>query len=414
MRKFLPLFVALAMVLSLFAGVDTRSAAATIPATPSGDFSASAVAAPSAVDAVGTITAITNDTDATVAVTTAGVGNFGTSPNVSIMRRVPGITATSMDSNWTRLGDQRDAFTSAWELLVGDEITVAGSTPGVGTILFFLSGTSGVFVRVTTAAVNMTGTLTVMRPTSVGSVNSIDTGWQRTGSQTITFTATAALHVGDRVVVHLVQYPAVSTPAILTVGVTGSGSLAKSPDLAGYLRGTSVQLTATPAVGWHFVAWSGDLVGSTNPTTITMDADKTLSALFVINAKRVIKLRIGESTMYVDGNPVALEVAPIILNSRTLLPIRALLEEVGGVVAWNVKSRQATLEARSTTIVLTTGKAMALVNGHSLVIDPENAKVVPLIMSGCSMLPLRFVVENLGLQVVWNGMTRTITLTWDA
>jgi len=71
-----------------------------------------------------------------------------------------------------------------------------------------------------------------------------------------------------------------------------------------------------------------------------------------------------------------------------------------------------TVKARGTTIVLTIGKATALVNGKSLAIDPKNSKVVPVISSGRSMLPLRFVAENLDFQVGWNAKTRTITVTW--
>ena len=45
-----------------------------------------------------------------------------------------------------------------------------------------------------------------------------------------------------------------------------------------------MQLTATPATGWHFVEWTGDLAGSTNPATLTMDANKTVIANFALNS----------------------------------------------------------------------------------------------------------------------------------
>jgi len=60
----------------------------------------------------------------------------------------------------------------------------------------------------------------------------------------------------------------------------GSGSVAKNPDQTNYAHGTIVTLTATPASGWTFSGWSGALTGSTNPTTITMDAAKTVTATF--------------------------------------------------------------------------------------------------------------------------------------
>ncbi len=69
----------------------------------------------------------------------------------------------------------------------------------------------------------------------------------------------------------------------LAVATVGSGSVAKAPDQATYDYGSTVQLTATPAVGWHFVDWSGDASGSTNPLDVTMDSDKSITATFAEN-----------------------------------------------------------------------------------------------------------------------------------
>ncbi len=67
----------------------------------------------------------------------------------------------------------------------------------------------------------------------------------------------------------------------LTLATTGSGSVAAVPSQASYAPGASVQITATPAVGWHFQSWSGDASGSTNPLTVTMDANKNVVANFI-------------------------------------------------------------------------------------------------------------------------------------
>jgi uncharacterized repeat protein (TIGR02543 family) len=66
----------------------------------------------------------------------------------------------------------------------------------------------------------------------------------------------------------------------LTVDVVGSGSVVKNPDRATYRYGDEVELTATANTGWSFAGWSGDLTGSDNPATITMDEDKTVAAHF--------------------------------------------------------------------------------------------------------------------------------------
>jgi len=68
----------------------------------------------------------------------------------------------------------------------------------------------------------------------------------------------------------------------LTVNIVGSGSVALSPAGGVYDEGTVVTLTAMPNAGYQFSSWSGDLSGSTNPATITMNADKNVTATFTV------------------------------------------------------------------------------------------------------------------------------------
>ena len=70
------------------------------------------------------------------------------------------------------------------------------------------------------------------------------------------------------------------TLTVNTVGGTGLGSVAKSPDQATYHYGDSVLLIATAGSGEAFDSWSGDLTGSTNPDTITIDGNETVTAHF--------------------------------------------------------------------------------------------------------------------------------------
>jgi len=67
----------------------------------------------------------------------------------------------------------------------------------------------------------------------------------------------------------------------LTVSTVGSGSVDKSPDKATYYHGESVTLNAIPSFGWMFSGWSGDLSGSDMSESITMDANKAVTATFV-------------------------------------------------------------------------------------------------------------------------------------
>lgn len=131
----------------------------------------------------------------------------------------------------------------------------------------------------------------------------------------------------------------------------------------------------------------------------------------------VITLTIGNPLITVNGTPRAIDAngtTPVIVAGRTLLPIRAVVEAIGGTIEWNATTRTVTIGAGSVTMGLTIGNRMAVVNGATLPIDPQNASVVPLIVGGRTMLPVRFVGEQLGGTVEWNAATRTATLTFTA
>ncbi len=69
----------------------------------------------------------------------------------------------------------------------------------------------------------------------------------------------------------------------LSTSVTGSGSIVLSPSGGTYSSGTAVTLTAVPGSGYEFIGWSGDLSGSTNPTTLVMNNNKSVTATFTGN-----------------------------------------------------------------------------------------------------------------------------------
>lgn len=60
-----------------------------------------------------------------------------------------------------------------------------------------------------------------------------------------------------------------------------NGAVTKNPDQASYDHDTMVELMATPNAGYTFSGWSGDLSGSANPTSVTLDSDKNVTANFV-------------------------------------------------------------------------------------------------------------------------------------
>jgi len=316
MKKFLSTFVALAMALSLFAGVGARSAraAATLIVTPSGNFvggvDGSGVAG---VDAIGTVTSVTNGTVAVVNVTRAGAGAFGAAPNVSVLRAVTG--EASADPDWATSGDQWITFTGPATFVIGDNIIVAAATTnGVGTVISANAPTTLAYVHVTTAAVGTIGTV-VMK--SFPAVSSTDPNWEIAGSHNITFTATAGLNALDVLDVSMVQaVPAVSAVVFLTLGGTvAAGNVAT-------------------------VTWQ-DTTGASHTASYTVVTGDTLTSV-TTGLKNAINVVVGGNVVAANSSASVLmltqTVAGTVGNGKTLtagttaIATSLIIHTLGGLV----------------------------------------------------------------------------------
>ncbi len=72
-------------------------------------------------------------------------------------------------------------------------------------------------------------------------------------------------------------------PGYRTLEVIGSGvcqSITVSPSASAYALGTDVTVSTSTYIGYEFKSWSGDAAGSTHPLTVTMDANKRITANF--------------------------------------------------------------------------------------------------------------------------------------
>ena len=122
-----------------------------------------------------------------------------------------------------------------------------------------------------------------------------------------------------------------------------------------------------------------------------------------------IIMTIDSPTMQVNGEIISIDengTAPIVVDGRTMVPIRAVAEVLGGEVSWDAAARTVTVTKDSDVISLTIDSNLAEVNSQSVERD-----TTPVIVNERTLLPLRFVSENLGAEVVWNAENRQITIT---
>ena len=102
-------------------------------------------------------------------------------------------------------------------------------------------------------------------------------------------------------------------------------------------------------------------------------------------SETTIILKIGSPTMTVNGKDMPIDeqgTVPVIVNGRTLLPVRAVVEQMGGTVAWN---------------------------GEEKTLD-----VAPTVMNDRTMLPIRFIAESFKFSVLWDDKAQTVTISKTA
>ncbi len=132
-----------------------------------------------------------------------------------------------------------------------------------------------------------------------------------------------------------------------------------------------------------------------------------------------IELWINNPTMQVNGIPEEIDpgrgTTPIIISgwNRTLVPIRAIVEKLGAAVEWNDKDKIVTIQIDNKLIKLQIGNNIAEVNGKKVSIDDTNPLVKPIIMNDRTMVPLRFVAEQIGCTVNWDNASRKITIEYS-
>ena len=126
--------------------------------------------------------------------------------------------------------------------------------------------------------------------------------------------------------------------------------------------------------------------------------------------KVTLVFTIDKPTVVMNGVTVPMETAPVIENGRTILPVRYIATPLGAQVLWNAKEQKVTLIG-SKKVELWIGKPTARVDGVDVLIDPANPKVAPRISGGRTMLPLRFIGETFGAEIVYDVLLRTVTVT---
>lgn len=132
-----------------------------------------------------------------------------------------------------------------------------------------------------------------------------------------------------------------------------------------------------------------------------------------------LEFKVGSKEMKINGVAKPIDSAPAIIGSRTYLPARHIIEPLGGTIEWDGKEKKVTCKlpgastnkAEDILIELWVGNPKARINGAEMQIDQKDSSVCPRISGGRTLVPMRFIGENLGCIVEWIQSSASVILT---
>lgn len=107
-----------------------------------------------------------------------------------------------------------------------------------------------------------------------------------------------------------------------------------------------------------------------------------------------------------DGNQIAFDVQPQMINDRTMVPMRAIFEALGATVEWDESTNTASAQKDDKSIIITIGSTDMYVNGEIVALDSPAC-----VVDNRTLVPVRAISESFGLNVNWDEGTKTVKIT---
>jgi alpha-tubulin suppressor-like RCC1 family protein len=109
-----------------------------------------------------------------------------------------------------------------------------------------------------------------------------------------------------------------------------------------------------------------------------------------------------------NGTTLLFDKPPVIIKTKTMVPLRKIFEALGATIMWETKSQTVTATLGGTVVKLTIGDTKGYVNGTVVPLEQPGV-----IVDGHTMVPVRFIGESFGAKVGWDDNTKTVKLSTD-
>lgn len=132
---------------------------------------------------------------------------------------------------------------------------------------------------------------------------------------------------------------------------------------------------------------------------------ENISLVHTLFAKESEALTGQEIKVTVNGKKLDFDVAPVIENGRTLVPMRKIFEALGATVYWNDETKTVTAVKDVTVISIGIDSRVLIKNGENISLD-----VPARLINSRTLVPVRVIAESFGLQVLWDDSLKTVTI----
>lgn len=144
---------------------------------------------------------------------------------------------------------------------------------------------------------------------------------------------------------------------------------------------------------------------------------KRLTAIitaFIMSASMCAVSHANEDiSVYVNGTQIATDVAPVIINDRTMVPVRAIAEALNCDVAWDADTKGVAIYRKDHLYNMWIDHDTAFDIDTVTLNNSYKMDTAPMVINDRTMLPLRAVAELLGAEVSWDGESKTVTVNLE-
>lgn len=125
----------------------------------------------------------------------------------------------------------------------------------------------------------------------------------------------------------------------------------------------------------------------------------------LVNPKAYNRYSYSEMSLFINNIEETYFATPIIKDGTTLVPLRYLFEKFHATVTWDNETQTAKVAKDNTNLVLTINSNLVTVNGKSTQLE-----VPPQLIDNKTMVPLRFISEQLGAEVTWDEVEKSVLI----